>query len=157
MRVMQTEVRPMLASDLVRVAELSRELVTVGSPSAPSLDANVVATRFARITAAGDNILLVGLVGVVDGARVVGWIHGLPRWLLETASYVEIQSLVVGAEARRLGVGRALVEQVVEWARGQGFARVRVRSNVSRVEAHSFYPALGFTRVKTQHNYDLAL
>jgi GNAT superfamily N-acetyltransferase len=136
----------MRVDDLPRVGDLSAEL---GYPA----DAPALSARFARLAADPGDALF---VAERDG-RVVGWIHAHPRWLLESEPYAEIGGLVVDARAQRSGAGRALVEEVVRWATGQGLARVRVRSDVRREAAHAFYPALGFAVVKTQHTYDLLL
>ena len=146
---MSTNVRAMVSSDLERVAELAGVLGGTVPTRAQ------MAERFARIMRAGNEVLFVA--EHEREARVVGFIHGVPRWLLEIDAYAEILALAVDPDVRRVGAGRALVEHVVAWARTAGFARVRVRSNVVRVESHAFYPALGFERVKTQHNYELRL
>ncbi len=91
-----------------------------------------------------------------DGV-VAGWIHVQGQLSLESGPCAEITGLVVDPGCRRGGVGRALVEQALRWAAAQQLARVRVRSNVTRVESHVFYPALGFALKKTQHTYELVL
>lgn len=139
-------VRSMHAADLAVVRDLSAQL---GYPG----DAASFERRFARLAASNDDALF---VAEHDG-HVVGWIHVHPRFLLESDPYAEIGALVVDRNARRLGVGRALVARGEAWAREKGFARMRVRSNVTRVESHQFYPALGYELKKTQHTYERAL
>ena len=139
------ETRPMRIDDLERVAELSRQL---GYPVSPS-DLEV---RFSRIVDAGQ-----GLFVAQSGDRIVGWTHVHPQLLLESEPHAEIGALVVDSSARRQGAGRALVAEARRWSRQHGFARLRVRSNIARDEAHHFYPSIGFTRIKTQHNYELRL
>ncbi len=73
--------------------------------------------------------------------------------LLALGMRVEIVGLVVESEARRRGIGQALVQAVEEWARGRNVEILFVRSNVTRRESHSFYEALGFEWTKTQHAY----
>ncbi|MBK9071799.1 MAG: GNAT family N-acetyltransferase [Myxococcales bacterium] len=143
---MSVKVRPMRIEDVSRVSELSAEL---GYPVA----VEVLERRFARIV---ENAAQALFVAAIDG-RVAGWIHIHPQWLLESEPYAEIGGLVVSKDARRRGAGRALVLEAQRWARTQGLARLRVRSNINRQEAHQFYPALGFAWVKTQHNYELPL
>ena len=137
-------VRSMTAEDLSHVAELSQQL---GYPvSLADLNA-----RFSKIAPDRAQALFV----VEDKDRsVVGWTHVYATHLLESPSFAEIGGLVVGTGSRRIGAGRALVEAADGWARSQGLDRVRVRSNVLRAEAHRFYPACGFTLIKTQHNYE---
>lgn len=139
-------VRPMRQEDLNRVADLSGQL---GYPVA----VHVLQTRFSQIAADPGQALFVAQ----SNGRLVGWTHVHPHWTLEEEPNAEIVGLVVDEQARRTGAGRALVEEVEGWARQHGFRRIRVRSNVVRQEAHHFYPALGFTRFKTQHNYELRL
>ena len=139
-------VRPMHADDLPAVRELSAQL---GYPTGE----DALAARFARIDAMSDAAIFVA----EHDHRVIGWVEVHSRWVLESEPCAEIVGLVVDGMTRRQGAGRALVSQVEEWARQQGFARVRVRSNAARVESHAFYPALGYERRKTQHTYERAL
>jgi GNAT superfamily N-acetyltransferase len=143
---MSIETRPMRVEDLNRVSDLSAEL---GYPVA----VEVLKHRFSRIAEDPRQALFVAL----RAGRVIGWIHAHPQDVLESEPYVEIGGLVVDHGARRAGAGRALIFEVLRWVREQRIDRIRVRSNVSRPEAHHFYPALGFTLLKTQHNYELLL
>jgi GNAT superfamily N-acetyltransferase len=92
------------------------------------------------------------LVAERDGV-VIGWIHAHDRRLLQSPREVEIDGVVVTAEAQRAGVGRRLVAEIEQWAREEGHDRVRVRSNVAREGAHEFYPALGFVSIKDSRVY----
>jgi GNAT superfamily N-acetyltransferase len=73
--------------------------------------------------------------------------------VLESGFRVEINGLIVSPEARRRGVGRALVSRAEEWALQVGAEAIVVRSNVQRIESHAFYPALGYDVSKTQTVY----
>jgi GNAT superfamily N-acetyltransferase len=84
---------------------------------------------------------------------IVGWIHIMPRQLLYSPRLAEIGGLVVDAEHRRKGVGRALIHAAEQWAKRQGYSRIVVRSNAARKESHAFYPSLGYKSVKTQQVY----
>jgi GNAT superfamily N-acetyltransferase len=84
---------------------------------------------------------------------IVGWIHLMPRQLLYVPRLAEIGGLVVDAEHRRKGIGRALIHAAEQWAKGQGYSRIVVRSNAVRKESHAFYPDLGYPGVKTQKVY----
>lgn len=86
-----------------------------------------------------------------------GWLVAERRLLLETGEFVEITGLVVASTARRRGVGKVLVAAAEQWASDQGFQSIRVRSNVTRPEAHPFYESIGFVRKKTQHTYEKPL
>src|SRR5512135_1910521 len=80
---------------------------------------------------------------------IVGWIHIMPRQLLYSPRLAEIGGLVVEAGHRRKGIGRALIHAGEQWAKGQGYSRIVVRSNALRKESHAFYPSLGYAEVKT--------
>lgn len=140
------EVRTMRAGHLGAVAALSEQL---GYP----VTEHELNGRFAALEGHADHRVVVA----VDKLRVVGWTHVCLVDGLENARFAEIRALVVDAAARRGGVGRALVEEARRWAKAQGVAKLRVRSNVKRDEAHRFYPALGFKLAKTQACYDLEL
>jgi GNAT superfamily N-acetyltransferase len=142
---MAVEIRPMRGDDLDRVAELSRQL---GYP----VPRTNLEDCFSRIVDAGQALFV-----AQSGDRVIGWIHVHPLLLLESEPQAEIGGLVVDSTARRQGAGRALVAEARRWSLQRGFRALRVRSNVARDEAHRFYPSIGFTRIKTQHNYELRL
>ena len=93
------------------------------------------------------------LVAELGGHGIVGWIHMMPRQLLYSPRLAEIGGLVVDAEHRRKGVGRALIHAAEQWAKGHGYMRIVVRSNAVRKEAHDFYPSLGYDSVETQKVY----
>jgi len=136
-------VRPMKGEDLVAVSELSEQL---GYP----VSLGDLERRFSTIAREKTQAIF---VAEAEG-RVVGWTHVYATHLLESPSFAEIGGLVVRAGSRRIGAGRALVEAADRWTREQRLDSLRVRSNVLRTEAHEFYPACGFKRIKTQHNYE---
>lgn len=93
------------------------------------------------------------LVVAEQGSEVIGWIAAERRLLIETGERAEIVGLIVTQNARRAGIGQALVHVAEQWAREQGLPRMTVRSNVARAESHPFYERLGYVRAKTQHAY----
>ena len=97
------------------------------------------------------------LVAETGDAHLAGWLHARRLLGLLSEASVEIAGLVVDADHRSLGVGRALVTAVEGWARERDAGRLVVRSNVLRSESHVFYVKLGFERVKTQHAYERPL
>jgi N-acetylglutamate synthase-like GNAT family acetyltransferase len=62
-----------------------------------------------------------------------------------------LTSLVVLPDMQRLGVGRALVDQVESWTRACGCSHISVLTSVQRLDAHAFYEAIGYAR--TGHRY----
>ena len=136
-------VRPARAGDADEIARLSGEL---GYP----VSAAVMRERLARVLASSADRLL---VCEAEGGAVVGWMQAHAASTVESGLKVEIVGLVVSGLARRAGVGRALVAAAEGWAREQSADGLVVRSNVRRLESHRFYPAVGFSLLKTQHVY----
>lgn len=89
--------------------------------------------------------------------RMAGWIHVAPTLSLESGPGLEISGLIVDPDLRRRGVGLALVQAAIVWARERGAQRLRVRSRIEREGALAFYQRLGFELSKTQAVLDLAL
>lgn len=85
--------------------------------------------------------------------RLLGWIAAEARNFLILTERVEIMGLVVDSEARRQGVGEALVGEAEHWARNRRVTGIVVRSNIVRPESHPFYERLGYQREKSQHVY----
>jgi GNAT superfamily N-acetyltransferase len=107
-----------------------------------------MASRLARVREQRMGEVFVA-AGEGDG-RVLGWTHVVPRLQLEEPPFAELAGLVVADGARSLGVGAALLAAAEDWAKGAGFALMRVRSNVVRERAHRFYEREGYCRVKGQ-------
>ena len=97
---------------------------------------------------AGHHVLVAG-----SGAELLGFAAVEIRMLLVSGRKAELMGLVVGSDARLMGVGMALVRAAEEWSRAQGVDRMLVRSNAARRESHGFYERLGYTRTKSQHVY----
>jgi predicted N-acetyltransferase YhbS len=110
----------------------------------------VVRQRLSAILGSENDLVL---VAVNDAGVPIGWIQAHASRVLESGFRVEIAGLIVSPDARRSGVGRALVGRAEEWARTLGAEAIVVRSNVQRIESHAFYPALGYLITKTQTVY----
>jgi len=131
--------RRMALRDAPAVASLSGEL---GYPTDN-------ARMLARLTALLDREDHAAFVAC-RGETVLGWSHAFICQFVESDAFVEIGGLVVNESARGLGVGGTLVEAITDWARTQGVAEVRVRSNIKRDRAHAFYKSRGFVETKLQ-------
>lgn len=86
------------------------------------------------------------------GGKIVGYIHACDYDLLYHDSMKNILGIAVREDARRQGVGRALLEAVERWAKDTGSAGIRLVSGARRTEAHEFYRACGYTENKFQLN-----
>lgn len=142
-------IRPATVDDAAAIARLSGQL---GYPA----DAATFARRLALIAGSPRHAVFVAL-DADAGAKVLGMVGVEQRLMLETGEPAEIVAMVVDADARRAGIGRALIAAASDWARQRGCTRIFLRSNVLRDQAHAFYPALGFTHIKSQHVYEQAL
>ncbi len=67
-----------------------------------------------------------------------------------------IEDVVVGQEARRSGMGKALTEVCIEKARKLGLKEVQLTSRAAREAANQLYRSMGFVRRET-NLYRLAL
>ncbi len=85
---------------------------------------------------------------------VLGWVDVFRvHMLISPRFFAEIGGLVVDGNARRQGVGRALMFQAEAWAREHGYGEVRLRSGLHRTDAHEFYQSIGYTLTKTSHMF----
>ena len=88
-------------------------------------------------------------VVAVDGKRVLGTAHMEPN-RPGRGSHVCTASFMVAADARGEGVGRALGEYVLDWARGEGYASMQFNAVVESNEAAvALWRALGFRIIGT--------
>jgi GNAT superfamily N-acetyltransferase len=117
-----------------------------------------------QVTGAHVGAYLAGVIPAVeavflacDHQRTLGWVHIKRHESIIAPAYAGIEGLVVGAAYRRRGIGTALLRRAEEWAGGRGLGLVRLRSSSARVEAHAFYPSLGYRRTKQQQVYGKVL
>ncbi|HET8700222.1 MAG TPA: GNAT family N-acetyltransferase [Nitrococcus sp.] len=135
-------IRPARVADAAPIARLATEL------GYPATSAEMI-SRLAALLPLSNHF-----VAVAEGLdTLLGWVAVERRLLLISGAKAELMGLVVGAAARRAGVGRALVSAAERWALLQGLDTLIVRSNAARAESHPFYEAMGYTRSKTQHAY----
>jgi GNAT superfamily N-acetyltransferase len=136
----QTMIRPAGPADTEAITRLATQL---GYPAS----AQETGERLAAVLAQTEHAVF---VAEVPGSGVAGWVHVFGTLPLTDAPFAELGGLIVDQAHRALGIGRALVAAAEGWARQQGYAAVRVRSNTLRAGAHAFYQTLGYERTKTQ-------
>lgn len=62
----------------------------------------------------------------------------------ETTLTAYVTLILVAPESRRSGLGRLLIDSVIEQARNRGFRACRLEVNSSNLAAQAFYGKLGF-------------
>ncbi|WP_148714491.1 GNAT family N-acetyltransferase [Chitinolyticbacter meiyuanensis] len=116
-------------------------LAELGYPQANLAHMTTVLTR---LHGPHDRLLLAdsgsGLLGLIA-------IHLLPQ-LHAPGLLGKVTGLVVTADARGQGVGRALLDAAARFARSQGAVRIEIISGNHRPEAHAFYQHLGYQRTE---------
>jgi GNAT superfamily N-acetyltransferase len=90
------------------------------------------------------------LVAVDEHGALAGFANVEPRRPLIAEPFAELAAMVVSESARGRHVGSGLLAAAEAWAREQGFASMRVRSNVVRERAHRFYLREGYAEKKRQ-------
>ena len=135
MRAAEITVRPAGIADAEAISGLLGELEHPTSPGD-------VAVRLPGLLAAGDEVLL-----AERGGRVVGLLGLHVTSVLHRAGPLgRITSLVVTADARGHGVGRALVAAAEARMRARGCGYAEVTSHGRRAEAHAVYERLGYAK-----------
>lgn len=128
------------AADLPAMADLLHELFTLESDFRPEREKQLSGLR-----AILDNPAL----GKLFVLRIDGKVAGMANALI-TVSTAEggrvllLEDVIVSCEHRGGGLGRKLVERVVDWAREQGMTRVTLLADRANQPALDFYRALGF-------------
>ncbi len=138
----EISIRPATFSDAQAFAELATQL---GYSSTPI----EVEKRLTGVMNDPRHLVL----AAESAGRVFGWAHAYVCCLVESDMFAELGGLVVDESVRSRGVGGKLLARVEAWAREQGCGIVSVRSNIIRHQAHRFYEAHGYQRIKTQHSF----
>jgi GNAT superfamily N-acetyltransferase len=132
--------RPIDLADADALVGLSRQL-------GYAIESGLIVNNLRHMLENRDHCLI---VAVDTEDKAVGWIHGFVRPLVESPLMVELGGLVVDRDWRGAGLGRALLDEVERWTRGQGIGILSVRSASERPEAHRFYLGQGYELIKSQ-------
>lgn len=111
-------------------------------------EARALLARFARYP--DYKLYKADLDGVVVGTFALLVMDNLGH--LGTPSAV-VEDVVVAADRRGAGIGRAMMEEAAAIAKAKGCYKLILSSNLKRDEAHAFYDTLGFER----HGYSFRL
>lgn len=96
-------------------------------------------------------------IAVSEDGVVAGWIHVFAAMRLESEPFAEIGGIIIDSEYRSRGIGKKLLEHAENWAARNYLTKLRVRSRISRKDAHRFFRSFGFVQSKTQHIFDKPL
>ncbi len=89
------------------------------------------------------------LLLALDGDQVAGYAHLRVARDLVSEETAEVVTLLVSKPYRRNGVGRRLVAAAETWALESGRARLLLRTDVVRTDAHAFFTAMGYEKAAT--------
>ena len=128
------------------LAELSTQL-------GYSLPHDKLAVQLQKILSHSDHQIFAALL---DG-EVRGWAHFYIVDVIISMPYVEVGGIVVDANYRQHGIGRALLQQGELWASSQNVNMIYLRSRTTRKGAHSFYEKLGYECIKEQKTFTKVL
>jgi ribosomal protein S18 acetylase RimI-like enzyme len=106
----------------------------------PTPEPAALATRIRELLDGGDTIVL--LAGAADGLALLR----LRPSLWSRAQEAYLAELYVVPELRGQGIGRALMERVLEVARAAGADHIDLGTSEDDVAARTLYERMGFTR-----------
>jgi GNAT superfamily N-acetyltransferase len=72
-----------------------------------------------------------------------------------TDSIGEVKRMYVRPQARKRGLGRALLNQLLEEARQIGYAQIRLDSAHFMIEAHQLYRTNGFREIEAYEGSEI--
>ena len=90
-----------------------------------------------------------------DEGKIIGYIEARDHIAIYAPELKDVMALVVSEEARHKGVGKKLMDTVIEWAKKDGAQGVRLTTREDRVIAHKFYEDYGFEMSKIQKNFKM--
>lgn len=77
-------------------------------------------------------------------ARKAGQVHGYILAGRTWNNYIQIDDFAVDSAVRRSGIGRLLMDGIVDWTRYQGLPGLRLETQTNNVAACRFYYRYGF-------------
>ena len=147
---MNLNIREIEITDKVRWLELWSSYLVFYKASLPESQTNLT---WQRLFEANFNVN--GLIAELDG-KVVGFTHFLFRpstWAINDYCYLE--DLYVDSDIRGKGVGRSLINAVVERARTKGSPRVYWTTQNTNSQARILYDSFGYPSEFVQYRIPL--
>ncbi|GAB5557189.1 MAG: hypothetical protein SchgKO_14020 [Schleiferiaceae bacterium] len=85
--------------------------------------------------------------GVFEEGTMVGWSTGWLSTRFYCGRQLELDNVVTDANRRSQGIGKFLVEKILEWCVENKLDAVELNAYIPNKRAHSFYENLGFNPV----------
>ncbi|MCX7896493.1 MAG: GNAT family N-acetyltransferase [Rhodocyclaceae bacterium] len=129
------------AADLPAMADLLEELFSLEADFVPMRDRHLSGLRLI-LADPGRGRLFVAR----SGAQVIGMANVLITVSTALGAHVAIlEDVIVAPAFRRQGIGRRLLDTVIDWARKHGLARITLLADGDNGCALAFYERMGFT------------
>ena len=136
---------------IIREAEIedSEAIAKLGIQLGKEVTTEEIAKRLKEMK---DDNLQKTFVAEENGA-ILGWVNVTAYKEILSGTQARIGGLVVDINTRGKGIGRKLMDMTEEWAREKGSKSMKLNSNTKRIEAHTFYEKIGYTKVKEQASF----
>jgi ribosomal-protein-alanine N-acetyltransferase len=141
-------IRPAVEEDITGAVRLERTIENVPHWAVADYVAAVVEADHAADLQGIERCFFVAEAG----RQVVGFAVGRLT-MLEAEVLAELETVAVADAFRRAGIGRALCEAVIRWARENRAAEIELEVRSRSAGAISLYKALGFSAVGARRNY----
>ena len=146
---MQVKIRPATSDDAPAIVGLMAHLAEFGHGQ---VDPGVEDRLCVMIESPGYALL----VAEDEQGQVAGLLTMSQRWTLwHRGRCALVEELVVDRAARRQGVGRALIQAALDWARAQGCSEVEISTEPDNSGAQAFYRKLGFESTALLLEYEM--
>jgi [ribosomal protein S18]-alanine N-acetyltransferase len=132
-------IRTLIASDVDAVLKLEAR-----TPEAPHWNR----VDYERILASHDEKASRAAWIAAEGSDLIGFVVG---HLI--AGVCEVESIVVASFARRLGIGKSLLDTLAGWALASGAQKLELEVRAGNRSAIAFYENAGFSREGLRPSY----
>ena len=150
MAAIMIRVRALVAEDFDALVELQRALIAAGAGMVQSVEQSPtrddIAARFATYRGA-----TLRVVAEVDGV-IVGDAE-LRQLAPKRCAHVGVLFVGVHPKVQRRGIGRTLMQHLIDHARAQGLRRLELNVRSDNAGAQALYRALGFRHEGTRERF----
>jgi ribosomal-protein-alanine N-acetyltransferase len=141
----QAQLRPAIPTDFISIVALER-----ATEFAPHWPAATYAAILDTPAAEPRRCIFAAMKAETLAGFAVGLMLPPPG---ESTQLAELESVVVSAASRRLGIGRALCHAVLDWSRAQGATEIVLEVRAASTGPIALYTALGFTQTGRRPRY----